>query len=302
MDDHKLKSIVDESVKVATGSFAKELEDIRSLLMEVVGRKIDLSDDHGTTAPPLRHKPASVEIGRFHGENPEAWIFQEDRYFDLYKIAENQRLTIASFYLDSDALEWYRWLFRNKQLVDWEYFAAKVRTRYYQKGLEFAEGRLAKLRQTTTVYDFQARFETLANKTDDMTDSRMSRREWGLCYYCEEKYTAGHICKNPPQLLLLTNEHETDPNHQDSFVSDDFLAKELQCLELQEHSSISYHALTGGISPSTLQFTGQVNGSSVQVLVDGGSTHNFVQPRAVKHLRLPVKSIRPISIMVESGQ
>ncbi|OIT26328.1 hypothetical protein A4A49_57860, partial [Nicotiana attenuata] len=144
MDDHKLKSIVDESVKVATGSFAKELEDIQSLLMEVVGRKIDLSDDHGTTAPHLRHKQASVEIGRFHGENPEAWIFQAQRYFDFYKIAENQRLTIASFYLDGDALEWYRWLFRNKQLVDWEHFAAKVRTRYYQKELESAEGRLAK--------------------------------------------------------------------------------------------------------------------------------------------------------------
>lgn len=123
-----------------------------------------------------------------------------------------------------------------------------------------------------------------------------------MCYYCEVKYTAGHKCKTPPQLLHLTNEHETDPNHHDSYVSDDFLAEELQCLELQEHSSISYHALTGGISPSTLRFTGQINGSPVQVLVDGGSTHNFVQTRAAKHLRLPVESIHPISVMVGSGQ
>lgn len=122
-----------------------------------------------------------------------------------------------------------------------------------------------------------------------------------MCYYCKEKYIAGNKCKTLSQLLLLTNEPESDPNIQDSFVPAEFLAVKLQCLELQEHSSISYHALTGGISPSTL-CTGQINGSPVQVLVDGGSTYNFVQTRAAKHLRLTIESIPPIFVMVGSGQ
>ncbi|XP_070026467.1 uncharacterized protein [Nicotiana sylvestris] len=292
-----------------------------------------------------------------------------NRYFDFYHIVEDQRLSITSFYLDREALEWYRWLFQNKQLVDWDHFAAKVRIHFCQKGLESAEGRLAKLRQTTTVSDFQSQFKTIANETDDMIDGRMvrlfisglrediknsvlvhrpktyeetldlahihekriqaekgpirpaftktppllptpnfapsphtSRRERGLYYYCEEKYTAGHKCKMPPQLLLLTDRPDIDLGLLESFVTNDFIAEELQCLELQEQSAISYHALTGGISPSTLQFTGQVSGSPVQVLVDGGSTHNFVQPRAAKHLQFQIEVIPSFVVMVGSGQ
>lgn len=73
-------------------------------------------------------------------------------------------------------------------------------------------------------------------------------------------------------------------------------------MELQEHSAISYHALTGVISSSTLRFTGQVNGTLVQVLVDGGSTHNFVQPRAAKYLQVPIEPVPKLSVMVGNGQ
>lgn len=38
----------------------------------------------------LRHKLASVEFGRFHSENPEAWIFQEERYLYFYRIETDQ--------------------------------------------------------------------------------------------------------------------------------------------------------------------------------------------------------------------
>uniref|UniRef100_A0A3Q7ECL6 Uncharacterized protein n=1 Tax=Solanum lycopersicum TaxID=4081 RepID=A0A3Q7ECL6_SOLLC len=61
----------------------------------------------------------------------------------------------------------------------------------------------------------------------------------------------------------------------------EFLAEELQCLEVQEHSAISYHALDGGNFSSMLRYFGHVNGSPVQALVDGGSDHHFIQARKV---------------------
>lgn len=126
-------------------------------------------------------------------------------------------------------------------------------------------------------------------------------RAW-VMFLLWEKSIPIHKCKTPSQLLLLTDEPDIDPKLSEPFASADFIAEELQCLELQEHSSISYHALTGGISPSTLRFTGQFNGTPVQVLVDGGSTHNFIQPRAAKHLQLPIESVPIFSVMVGSGQ
>ncbi|OIT35344.1 hypothetical protein A4A49_58954 [Nicotiana attenuata] len=70
------------------------------------------------TVPSMRHKPASVEMPRFSGANTEGWVFDAERYFDFYHISEDHRLSLASFYLDGEAREWYRWLFRNKQLSD----------------------------------------------------------------------------------------------------------------------------------------------------------------------------------------
>ncbi|KAH0778523.1 hypothetical protein KY290_004950 [Solanum tuberosum] len=78
------------------------------------------------TPPTLRHKPASIELVRFHGVNPESWVFQAECYFEFYGITKDHKLTLASFYLDGDALEWYRWLGCNKQLVNWEHFAEKL--------------------------------------------------------------------------------------------------------------------------------------------------------------------------------
>ncbi|XP_069150863.1 uncharacterized protein [Solanum lycopersicum] len=129
-----------------------------------------------------------------------------------------------------------------------------------------------------------------------------SRRERGLCCYCEEKYTVVHKCKTPPHLLLLTDGTDMDPLLPDPFVTDDILAEDLQCIELQEHSAISYNALAGGSSPSTLRFTRQMNGTLIQILVHGGSTHNFIQERVARFLQLSIETISSFPVVVRSGQ
>lgn len=335
--------------------------------------------------PSMRHKPASVEMPRFYGDNPESWVFQAERYFDSYNISEDHKLSLASFYLDGEAREWYRWLFRNKQLSNWANFSLEVTSRFHKCTLFPAEGRLSKLRQTFTVSDFQAQFESIANETTDVPDSwlvplftsglradiqttvlvhkrktldeafelantheqrlllersgsfkpsftnsppllpnpipyphnvnrnrlpikRLSpmeiqqRREKGLCFRCDEKYSAGHKFKAPPQLLLLECEPEVQDLLTDSSLTDEMLAEELQRLEMMHSSSISYHAMAGGDAASALCFTGYVQGSSVQVMFDNGSTHNFIQTRVANFLHLAVEPISPFSVMVGSGQ
>ncbi|XP_069146878.1 uncharacterized protein [Solanum lycopersicum] len=77
MDDQRLKSLVEESVQGMNDSI---LADIHSLLLEVVGSKTqcperDSHDDRFPTAPNFRHKPPSVEFGRFRGENSRLRLF-----------------------------------------------------------------------------------------------------------------------------------------------------------------------------------------------------------------------------------
>ncbi|KAF3626820.1 hypothetical protein FXO37_30196 [Capsicum annuum] len=310
----------------------------------------------------LRHKPASVKLSRFSGEHPDAWVFQVERHFTFYSILPEQQLSLASFYLDRTALEWE---------------------------LEDPEGRLAKLYQTSTVFDYQARFEAIANETEDMPDTLMvklfisglrldiktnvlvhkpgtldeaislahtheqrlnlekgpmqpacartqpllpnpqsrslspsrntdvsfakfpikrlssvemqQRWEKGLCYYCDKKYVANHRSPNLPRILLLKDDSDPLSPALDGTTVEKLLTVELQGLELQAQSTISYHALAEGHPPTILHFKGHIQGSPITILVDGGSTHNFIQTRATKFLNLTVTPITNFAVVVGNG-
>ncbi|MCI36261.1 hypothetical protein A2U01_0057483, partial [Trifolium medium] len=45
---------------------------------------------------------------------------------------------------------------------------------------------------------------------------------------------------------------------------------------------LSLNAMNGFASVGTIRFQGYINGHPVQVLIDGGSTDNFLQPRVAK--------------------
>ncbi|KAM3327123.1 hypothetical protein P3S67_002249 [Capsicum chacoense] len=123
MEDQKvLKAFVDDpvrdSIKQMKDSFSKDLAEFRLMLQDVLGK-----NSTSTFEPPKTVMDA--KLGKFRGDNSEAWIVQAEHYFTFYKIKEDQKLTVASFYFDGEALEWYQWLLRNNQLIDWPHFADK---------------------------------------------------------------------------------------------------------------------------------------------------------------------------------
>ncbi|GJW85676.1 ty3-gypsy retrotransposon protein [Tanacetum coccineum] len=61
------------------------------------------------------------------------------------------------------------------------------------------------------------------------------------------------------------------------------------------------NAFHGSQGLTTIRFTGTVNGTTVQVLLDGGSSDNFIQPRIVKHARLPLEPSKIFKVMVGNG-
>ncbi|KAH0651656.1 hypothetical protein KY284_031568 [Solanum tuberosum] len=106
------------SIQEMKDSISKDLVECRSMLLEVLGGK-------DTTSFEPKNIVMDVKLWQFRGENPDAWIVQAEHYFNFYKIEEDQKLNVALFYLDGEALEWYQWLFRNNQLIDWMHFAEK---------------------------------------------------------------------------------------------------------------------------------------------------------------------------------
>ncbi|KAH0715042.1 hypothetical protein KY284_007947 [Solanum tuberosum] len=87
--------------------------------------------------------------------------FPTEKYFIFYDILSEHKLSWASFYLDGEALAWYRWLFRNKQLAGWDHFVDKLFIRFQSR--KDPHNRFAFLRQFTTVDDYQPRAATISS-------------------------------------------------------------------------------------------------------------------------------------------
>nr|KYP61599.1 Retrotransposable element Tf2 [Cajanus cajan]KYP61600.1 Retrotransposable element Tf2 [Cajanus cajan] len=130
-----------------------------------------------------------------------------------------------------------------------------------------------------------------------LTEAEMqARRDKNLCFNCDEKYTRGHRCK--PQFLLLTTFDSDD-------AGDTAATEELQFSDEdpQEAGLISLHAFSGQWTPQTFRVTGSIRGYAVQILVDSGATHNFIQSRVAQFLHLPSRPTpSPLRVMVGNGE
>lgn len=64
------------------------------------------------------------------------------------------------------------------------------------------------------------------------------------------------------------------------------------------------HVLSMDGSPRTsaLIFQGFFGKEEVSILVDTGSTHNFIHPRVVEKLKLPLTHVRPFRVYVGNGE
>ncbi|WVZ23465.1 hypothetical protein V8G54_002009 [Vigna mungo] len=122
-----------------------------------------------------------------------------------------------------------------------------------------------------------------------------ARKEKNLCYNCDERYTRGHRCKSQ-FLLLISTTSDDDPlplDDPDPLTTED---------PSSESGLISLHALCGQWVPRTLRLTGSINGYQVQILVDSGATHNFIQSRVAHFLQLHTEPTpTPLKVMVGNG-
>ncbi|KAH9657900.1 hypothetical protein KPL70_023267 [Citrus sinensis] len=114
------------------------------------------------------------------------------------------------------------------------------------------------------------------------------RRAKGLCFNCDEQFKPGHRCK-VPQLLLL------DANIEDK----DEQAEALE--ELLEIVEVSLKAFTGGTPQNTMRLKGNLKKHGVTILIDSGSTHNFLNPSLAKQCGCLVTTTTQFQVTVADG-
>jgi len=135
------------------------------------------------------------------------------------------------------------------------------------------------------------------------TEEIAFHKEKGLCYNCDEKWSATHRCKGRVLLFIADSP---------SFEIDDLSPKTSTTQEAEPNDvsepitdntypHISLHALSGFPSSETFRLFGVINLACLTILIDSGSTHNFLQPRIAQFLHLPVQSTPPLHVLVGNG-
>ncbi|KAJ0099989.1 hypothetical protein Patl1_20488 [Pistacia atlantica] len=115
--------------------------------------------------------------------------------------------------------------------------------------------------------------------------SNVGASDCGHCFNCDERFHRGHRCKAKFFLLIM-----------------DEIAEEEASPDEHELAAISLHALFGQQSLSTIRLHGNLLGHHVEVLVNGGSTHNFLQERVAFHLGIPITASPNFTVMIGNGE
>ncbi|XP_077236504.1 uncharacterized protein LOC143878006 [Tasmannia lanceolata] len=118
------------------------------------------------------------------------------------------------------------------------------------------------------------------------------RRAKGLCYNCNEKFSPGHRCKKLFVIEACLEEVDGDVIMEDEDT-------------LEEHSTevpeISLNAISGVRAPETMRVKGSIERVAAMVLIDSGSTQNFVSETLAKKVGLWPIMGGQFEVVVASG-
>jgi hypothetical protein len=136
-----------------------------------------------------------------------------------------------------------------------------------------------------------------------LTRAEMVERQLkGLCYNCDDKYFLGHKCKEQNLFMeifedILEENVETPLVPESPEITDITPPSDPPEVEL----IISLNALTGFSAPQTLKLIGYIKHRKVIILVDSGSTHNFIHHRIAQETHCYIHAIKNFQIMIANG-
>lgn len=123
------------------------------------------------------------------------------------------------------------------------------------------------------------------------------RRDKGLCYFCDEKFSYSRKFPKKQILMLQLDDEQEDSTS----VTETETEKPAESTDGGAHH-LSLNAMNGGTGVGTIRFTGFIGQIPVQILVDGGSSENFLQPRIAQFLKFPVEPKSSFKVLIGNGE
>lgn len=109
-------------------------------------------------------KPLKLEFRRFDGVNPEVWIYKANQFYSYYQTPNGQKIFLASFHVEGDALTWFQDSEEAGVFTSWEAFTKTLYTRFRLTAYDDPMETMQHLRETGYVLKFNNQFKVLSNK------------------------------------------------------------------------------------------------------------------------------------------
>ena len=65
------------------------------------------------------NKLKKVEMPIFNGDDPDSWLFRAERYFQIHKLTDFEKMTVATISFEGPTLNWYRSQEEREKFTDW---------------------------------------------------------------------------------------------------------------------------------------------------------------------------------------
>lgn len=127
-------------------------------------------------------------------------------------------------------------------------------------------------------------------------EERREHTTKGLCFNCDESYAPGHKCKG--RLFRIDADR-------DCLVELIEQTGNEEATELEESvitTEISPHAFSGTFNPRTIRVKGWIQGRPLSILIDSGSTHNFIQAEVATRLGYGMQELPTFKVFIGSGE
>jgi len=173
MAEHGTRRTTTDRLEEAIAALSERHSDLANKLEAWCERLSHLTSASPAPSQPSPHPrpPVKLDVPRFDGHNPLGWIFKVSQFFDYQGTPEEDRIMVASFYLDRPVLSWFQWMFRNGFITSWPALLQAIEARFAPSFYDDPRGTLFKLVQRGSLTDYLIEFERLANRITGLSPS-----------------------------------------------------------------------------------------------------------------------------------
>eukprot|EP00253_Pinus_taeda_P024457 PITA_24457 len=242
------------------------------------------------------HHVPKINMRKFDGKDLKTWILQMEQFFNLHNVVH-----IATLCFEPNQFVWIDvFIGTLKDNIQhevhlWEPDSLEKAFRLVRK----MESKIMATKKPNThnYKDGSVVSPSLPRPIRLKPQQLEEKREKGICYNCDSKYTKGHKCVEK-KLFYIGYEEEEEKEQEMSKEEDILQEKTLDKEEM--NLTISCNALAR-ITTQTIKIEGYIKKKMVIVLIDSESTHNFIHCKIAKELNCFLYPAPECQVIVASG-